>query len=86
MHTTLLITQLYESPIRVNKTRYCQETTQPIGVPSYTTMEMYVLIMTHNFRHIFLVGLWQEPCFFRFTKYSPFEFTALSSDAFAAFV
>ena len=42
MHTTLSITQLYESPIRTNKTPYCQETTQPIGVPSYTTTEMCV--------------------------------------------
>ena len=39
MHTTFSITRLYESPIRANKTPYCQETTQPIGVPSYTTMD-----------------------------------------------
>ena len=87
MHTTLSITQLYESLIRANKTRNCQETTQPIGLPSYTTMEMYVLItMTHHFSNIFLVGLWREPCFVRFTKYSPFDFTALCSDAFAVSV
>ena len=87
MHTTLSITQLYESPIRANKTPYCQETTQPIGVPSHTTMEMYVLItMTPHFSNIFLVGLWYEPSFVRFAKYSPFDFTALSSDAFAVSV
>ena len=58
MHTTLSITQLYESPIRAVKTPYCQETTQPIGVPSYITMEMCVLItMTHHFSNIFLVVL-----------------------------
>ena len=37
----------------------CQKTTQPIGVPSYTTMEMYVLItMIYHFSNIFLLGLW----------------------------
>ena len=87
MHTTLSITQLYESPIRANETPYCQETTQPIGVPSYNTIEMYVLItMARHFSNIFLVGLWQEPCFVRFAKYSPFDFTALCSDAFAVSV
>ena len=87
MHTTLLITQRYKSQIRANKTRYCQETTQPIAVPSYTTMEMYVLnTTTHHFSNIFLVGLWQEPCFVRFAKYSPFDFTALCSDTFAVSV
>ena len=48
MRTTLSITQLYESPIRVNKTPHCQETTQTIGVPSYITMEMYVLITMYR--------------------------------------
>ena len=87
MHTTLSIIQLYESPIRANKTPYCQETIQPIGVPSYTTMEMYVLItMTHHISNIFLVGLCQQLCFVRFAKYSPFDFTALCSDAFAVSV
>ena len=87
MHTTLSITQLYESPIRANKTPNGQETTQPIGVPSYTTMEMYVLItMTHHLSNIFLVGLWWERCFVRFAKYSPFDFTAQCSDAFAVSV
>ena len=59
MHTTLWITQLYKSTIRANKTPYCQETIQPIGVPSHTTVEIYVFItMTHHFRNIFLVEVW----------------------------
>ena len=69
MHTTLSITQLYKSPIRANETPYCQETPQPIGVSSHTTMEIYVLItMTHHFSNIFLVELWYEPCFVRLTN------------------
>ena len=59
MHTTLSITQLYKSPIRANKTHHCQDTPQPIGVPSHTVMEIHVLIaMTHHFSNIFLVELW----------------------------
>ena len=55
MHTTLSITLLYKSPIRANKTPYCQETPQPIGVPSHIVMEIYVLIaITHHFSNIFL--------------------------------
>ena len=49
MHTALSITQMYKSPIRSNKTPYCLESAQPIGVPSHTTMEIYVFItMTHT--------------------------------------
>ena len=70
MHTTLSITQLYKLPIHANKTPYCQETPQPIRVPSHTTMEIYVLItMTHHFSNIFLVQLWLAPCFVQFDKY-----------------
>ena len=59
IHTTLSITQVYKSPIRANKTPYCQNTTQPIGVTSHTTMELYVIItMTHHFSNIFLVELY----------------------------
>ena len=87
MHTTLPITQLYTSPTRTNKTPYYQETTHPIGVLSHTSMGIYVLItMTHHFSHKLLVELWQEPCFVRFVKYSPFDFTVLRSDASAVSV
>ena len=59
MPTNLSITQLYKSPIRANKTLYCQETPQPIGVPSHAAIEIYVLItMTHHFSNIFLVEIW----------------------------
>ena len=78
-----------KSPIRLNKTPYCQEPPppQPIGVPSHTTMEIYVLItMKHYFSNIFHVEIWLEPCFVRFDKYSPFDFTALFSDASAVSV
>ena len=85
MHTTLSITQLYESPIRANKSPYCQETSQPIGVPYYITMEMYVLITrTYQFSNIF--GIMVGALFCPVAKYSPFDFTALCSDAFAVSV
>ena len=37
--------------------------------------------MTHHFSNIFLVKLLKEPCFVRFDKYTPFDITALGSDA-----
>ena len=81
MHTTLSITHLYKSPIQVHKTPYCQETPQLIGIPSHTTREIHVLItMTHHFSNIFLIELWQEPCFVRLTNIPPFDFTALCSN------
>ena len=52
MRRTLSIIQLYKPPIRANKTSYCEETTQPLGVPSHPTIEIWVLItMTHHFRY-----------------------------------
>ena len=58
MHSILSITQLYKLPIRANKTPHCQETPQPMGVLSHTTMEIYVFItMTHDFSNIFIVEL-----------------------------
>ena len=47
----------------------------PIGVPSQTTMAMYVLItMTHHFSNILLVELWEEPCFCPICKILPVWF------------
>ena len=57
MHTTLSITQLYKSPIRANKMPYCQETPQPIIVPSHTTVIYVLITVTHHFSNIFLVEL-----------------------------
>ena len=55
MRTTLSITQLYKSPIRANKKPYCQETPQSIGVPSHTTMEIYVYMFLSQW-HTILPG------------------------------
>ena len=60
IHTTLPITQLHKSQIRANKTPYWQEATLPIGVPSHTTMEVYVLITP--FKSYTVMSLSEAPC------------------------